>query len=46
MVSCKRGNFVAKDLRTLKYRIRIIPLAKQYNRKKENAKFRKELNCD
>lgn len=46
MISCKRGNFVAKDLRTPKYKIRVIPLAKQYNRKKENAKFRKELNCD
>lgn len=46
MIGCKKGNFVAKDLRTPKYKVRIVPLAKQYNRKKENAKFRKELNYD
>jgi hypothetical protein len=46
MTSGKKGNFVAKDLRTPKYRVRVVPLAKQYNRKKENAKFMKEMNCD
>jgi hypothetical protein len=46
MTSGKKGNFVAKDLRTPKYRVRVVPLAKQYNRKKETIKIRKETNFD
>lgn len=40
----KPRNLVAKDLRTPKYRMRVVALAKAYNRKKEVAKFKKELN--
>lgn len=38
----KPRNLVAKDLRTPKYRMRVVPLAKLYNRKKENEKFNRE----
>lgn len=40
-----RGNrdYVAKDLRTTKYKMRVVPLAKVYNRKKENKKLLREL---
>jgi hypothetical protein len=38
-----KRNAVAKDLRTPKYKMRVVPLAKLYNRKKENAKLLKEL---
>lgn len=33
-----RGNHVAKDLRTPKYRMRVVPLKKVYSRKKFNMK--------
>lgn len=33
-----RGNHVAKDLRTPKYRMRVVPLEKVYSRKKFNLK--------
>jgi hypothetical protein len=39
----KPRNFIAKDLRTPKYRMRVVPLAKMYDRKKEVAKFIREL---
>jgi len=39
----KPRDLVAKDLRTPKYRMRVVALAKAYNRKKEEAKFKKEL---
>lgn len=39
----KPKNLVAKDLRTPKYRMRVVALAKLYNRKKEEQKFRKEI---
>lgn len=38
----KPRNFVAKDLRTPKYGMRVVPKAKLYNRKKENNKFLQE----
>lgn len=38
-----KQNGVAKDLRTPKYKMRVVPLAKLYNRKKENAKMLREL---
>jgi hypothetical protein len=38
-----KRNLIAKDLRTPKYRMRVVPLAKMYNRKKEVAKFIREL---
>jgi hypothetical protein len=38
-----KRNAVAKDLRTPKYKMRVVPLVKLYNRKKENAKLLKEL---
>jgi hypothetical protein len=40
----KPKNLVAKDLRTPKYRMRVVPLVKVYNRKKEDYKMRKEVN--
>ena len=40
----KPRNLVAKDLRTPKYRMRVVSLAKAYNRKKEQAKLKKELH--
>jgi hypothetical protein len=40
----KPRNLVAKDLRTPKYRMRVVALAKAYNRKKEESKFKKELH--
>lgn len=40
----KPRNLVAKDLRTPKYRMRVVALAVAYNRKKEEAKFKKELH--
>jgi len=36
-------NFIAKDLRTLKYKMRVVPLCKLYNRKKETEKFMREM---
>lgn len=39
----KRRNFVAKDLRTPKYRMRVVSSKKLYNRKEEEQKLRKEL---
>jgi len=39
----KPRNLVAKDLRTPKYRMRVVALAIAYNRKKEEAKLKKEL---
>lgn len=38
----KPRNLVAKDLRTPKYRMRVVVLAKAFNRKKEKMKFLKE----
>ena len=40
----KPRNPVAKDLRTPKYRMRVVPLVKIYNRKKEEQKMRREIN--
>lgn len=40
----KPRNLVAKDLRTPKYKMRVVPLAKLYNRKKEEQKMRREFN--
>ena len=39
----KPRNLVAKDLRTPKYRMRVVALAKLYNRKKEEQKMRSEI---
>lgn len=39
----KTRNFVAKDLRTPKYRMRVVSGEKVYNRQKEKEKFKKEL---
>lgn len=36
-------NFVAKDLRTPKYRMRVVSSALIYNRSKEKEKLRKEF---
>ena len=36
-------NFIAKDLRTPKYKMRVVPLCKVYNRKKEIGRFNKEM---
>jgi hypothetical protein len=38
----KPRNLVAKDLRTPKYRMRVVALAKAYNRKKEKMNLIKE----
>lgn len=39
----KIRNFIAKDLKTPKYRMRVVPLCKVYNRKKEAERFLKEV---
>lgn len=39
----KPRNFVAKDLRTPKYRMRVASGEKVYNRQKEKEKFKREL---
>lgn len=39
----RNRDYVAKDLRTPKYKMRVVPLAKIYNRKKEQKRFMKEL---
>ena len=44
MKMLKPRNLVAKDLRTPKYRMRVVALAKAYNRKREQAKFKKDLH--
>lgn len=36
-------NYVAKDLRTPKYRMRVVSTDLVYNRKKEKQKFQKEF---
>lgn len=43
MSSIRKRDYVAKDLRTAKYKMRVVPCSKQYNRKKEKNKFLKEL---
>jgi hypothetical protein len=39
----KPRNPIAKDLRTPKYRMRVVSLEKAYNRKKEQQKLIKEI---
>jgi hypothetical protein len=39
----KIRNFIAKDLKTPKYRMRVVPLCKVYNRKKETERFKQEM---
>lgn len=39
----KPRNLIAKDLRTPKYGMRVVPVAKIYNRKKDKSSLRKEL---
>lgn len=46
MPSIRKRDYVAKDLRTPKYRMRVVSSSKRYNRKKENAKFIRELIHD
>jgi hypothetical protein len=40
----KQRNPVAKDLGSDKYRMRVVPKIKMYNRAKEENSFRKGLN--
>lgn len=40
----KPRNLIAKDLRTPKYRLRVVRSEKTYNRKTENLALRKELS--
>lgn len=40
----KPKNIVAKDLRTPKYRMRVVQSEKTYNRKTESIAIRKELS--
>jgi len=40
----KPRNLIAKDLRTPKYRLRVVQSEKTYNRKTENLALRKELS--
>lgn len=40
----KPRNLIAKDLRTPKYRMRVVQSEKSYNRKTENFALRKELS--
>ena len=39
----KIRNFIAKDLKTPKYRMRVVPLCKVYNRKKETERFKQDM---
>jgi hypothetical protein len=43
MNTLKPRNLIAKDLRTPKYRQRVVRGVKQYNRKNEKISFAKEL---
>jgi hypothetical protein len=43
-VKIRPRNLVAKDLRTPKYRMRVVASVKGYNRKSENQTFRKEFS--
>lgn len=45
-MSTKRRNSVAKDLRTPKYRMRVVSPAKIYNRKKEERKMVRECRYE
>ena len=40
----KPRNLIAKDLRSPKYRMRVVQSEKTYNRKMENLAIRKELS--
>lgn len=42
-MTMKIRNFIAKDLKTPKYRMRVVPLCKVYNRKKETERFKQEM---
>jgi hypothetical protein len=42
-MNTKPRNLIAKDLRTPKYRQRVVQSAKRYNRKNEKQSFAKEL---
>lgn len=44
VVPRRRGNAVAKDLRSPKYRMRVVGSKKQYNRSKEKQKMIEELS--
>lgn len=39
----KPRDFIARDLHTPKYRMRVVSSEKVYNREKEKRKFREEL---
>ena len=39
----KPRNYIAKDLRTPKYRQRVVPSVKKYNRKNDKKSFAKEM---
>jgi hypothetical protein len=39
----KPRNLIAKDLRSPKYRMRVVSSKKIYNRKREEQKYRKEF---
>jgi hypothetical protein len=43
-ITVKRHNPVAKDLRSPKYRMRVVQSEKTYNRKNETVAIRKELS--
>ena len=40
----KPHNYVAKDLRTVKYRMQVTSSGKTYDRKKYKNNFKRELN--
>jgi hypothetical protein len=42
-ISVKRRNPVAKDLRSPKYRMRVVNSKKQYNRQTEKSSTKREL---
>ena len=43
-MNLKPKNLVAKDLRTPKYKMQVVPSFNSYNRKKEKENTRKEIN--
>ena len=41
----KNGNFIAKDLRTPKYKMQVVKSKKSYNRQSEKMKAKRGFFC-
>jgi hypothetical protein len=42
MTKLRNGNYVAKDLRSPKYAMRVVPTHKQYNRAKARTDWKRD----